>query len=189
MFEATALYVKTHKSTGVKYFGKTTRLDCIHTYKGSGLHWRRHLKKHGSDYTTELLGIWQDQDRLVNYARKFCEENQIVKSNNWANMVLEEGLQGASNGETNVAKREDVRKTMSEHSAKNQLGNFGVNHPSFKGWYVTPLGRFPSLNEAAKAHKTSLQNIHCGVYGYKYKYKDQVKFSPPRNGWSFEPKE
>jgi hypothetical protein len=81
MFEATALYVKTHKSTGVKYFGKTTRLDCIHTYKGSGLHWRRHLKKHGSDYTTELLGIWQDQDRLVNYARKFCEENQIVKSN------------------------------------------------------------------------------------------------------------
>lgn len=189
MFEPTALYIKTHKSTGLKYFGKTTRLDCIHTYKGSGIHWRRHLKKHGADYTTELLGIWQDQERLVTYARKFCEDNKIVESEAWANIVLEEGLQGASNGETNISKRNDVRKKMSASSAKNCSGKFGKNHPSFKGWYITPLGRFASLNEAAEIHKTSLQNIYYGIHGYKWKYKGQVKFSPPRNGWFFEPKE
>ena len=189
MFKPTALYVKTHNSTGLKYFGKTTRLDCIHTYKGSGVYWRRHLKKHGEDYTTELLGIWQDKERLIAYANKFCEDNKIVESNDWANMVLEEGLQGASNGETNVAKRSDVRKKMSEKSAKNCLGKFGENHPSFKGWYVTPLGKFSTLREAAEKHNTTLQNICIGIHGYKWKYKGQERFTPARDGWFFEPKE
>jgi hypothetical protein len=187
MIKPTALYVKTHNKTGFKYFGKTTRLDCIHTYKGSGIHWRRHLKVHGSDYTTELLGIWQDKNRLVDFAIKFCRQNDVVKSTKWANMVLEEGLQGASNGETNVAKRNDVKVKMSQNSAKNALGLFGENHPSFKGWYVTPLGRFASLREASEMHKTTIQNIHYGIYGYKYKNKTQEKFVKPRDGWSFEP--
>lgn len=188
MFKPTALYIKTHSITGFKYFGKTTRLDCIHSYKGSGVHWRRHLKVHGSCYTTELLGIWQDKDRLVEYSKKFCQQHNVVNSKEWANIVLEEGLQGASTGETNVSKRLDVRQKMSQNSAKNHLGKFGKDHPSFKGWYVTPLGRFPSLKSAAEAHKTSLQNIHYGVYGYSWKYKGQTKFSPPRQGWYFEVK-
>ena len=188
MFKPTALYIKTHNITGFKYFGKTTRLDCIHSYKGSGVHWRRHLKVHGDSYTTELLGIWQDKDRLIEYSKKFCEQHDVVSSKEWANMVLEEGLQGASSGETNVSKRLDVRQKMSQNSAKNCSGLFGEDHPSFLGWYVTPLGRFASLREASIAHKTSIQNIHYGVYGYKYKYKDQQKFAPPRQGWSFETK-
>lgn len=187
MIKPTALYVKTHNKTGFKYFGKTTRLDCIHTYKGSGIHWSRHLKVHGNDYTTELLGIWHNKDRLVNFATKFCEQNNIVKSQKWANMVLEEGLQGASTGKTNISKRDDVQAKMSENSAKNCLGKFGENHPSFKGWYITPLGRFASLKEASEIHKTSLQNIYYGIYGYKYKNKNQEKFINPRKGWSFEP--
>lgn len=186
MFKPTALYIKTHEVTGLKYFGKTTRLDCIHSYKGSGIHWRRHLKVHGNGYTTELLGIWQDKDRLVKYATEFCLKNDVVKSEQWANMVLEEGLQGASNGETNISKRKDVRLKMSQNSAKNCKGLFGESHPSFKGWYVTPLGKFASLREAAEMHKTTLQNIYYGIFGYKYKYKCQEKFAKPRNGWSFE---
>ena len=187
MFKPTALYVKTHNSTGLKYFGKTTRLDCIHSYKGSGIHWRRHLKVHGNNYTTELLGIWQDKDRLVAFAKKFSDQNNIVCSQKWANMVQEEGLQGACNGDTNVAKREDTRAKMRLNHARFSKGKFGENSTSFKGWYITPLGKFASLREAAEMHKTSLQNIYCGVFGYKYKYKGIEKFSPSRKGWSFEP--
>lgn len=188
MFKTTALYIKTHNKTGFKYFGKTTRLDQIHSYRGSGIHWRRHLKVHGNDYTTELLGIWQDKERLKQFATNFCEKNNVVKSSSWANMVLEEGLQGASNGETNIAKRIDVREKMSLNSAKNMQGIKGKDHPSFKGWYITPLGKFDSLIKAGEAHKTSLQNIYFGIYGYKYKYKGQEKFVKPRDGWFFEAK-
>lgn len=35
---------------------------------------------------------------------------------------------------------------------------------------------------------TRLQNIHYGIFGYKYKYKDQEKFAPPHKGWSFKAK-
>jgi hypothetical protein len=45
------LYVKQHKITKLKYFGKTTRSD-PHRYMGSGAHWRAHLKKHGKDIET-----------------------------------------------------------------------------------------------------------------------------------------
>ncbi len=114
-------------------------------------------------------------------------KNDVVNSEKWANMVLEEGLQGASTGETNVAKRLDVRERMSKSSAKNCLGKFGENHPSFSGWYVTPLGKFSSLREASEAHKTTIQNIYFGIHGYKYKYKGQEKFVKPRFGWFFEP--
>ena len=187
MFKTTALYVKTHNVTGFKYFGKTTCLQKIHSYKGSGIYWVRHLKKHGSNYQTELLGIWQNKESLIKFAHKFCKEHDIVKSSDWANIVLEEGLQGASSGETNISKRADVQAKMSQNSARNCSGLFGKNHPSFTGWYITPLGRFASLREASLMHKTSLQNIYYGIYGYKYKYKCQEKFIKPRTGWSFEP--
>lgn len=45
------LYVKTHNITGKKYLGKTTR-DDYHEYPGSGKIWKKHLKKHGYDYST-----------------------------------------------------------------------------------------------------------------------------------------
>ena len=47
------LYVKTHKKTGLQYLGFTTK-DPFN-YNGSGHHWCRHLKKHGSDHTTEII--------------------------------------------------------------------------------------------------------------------------------------
>lgn len=188
MLKPTALYVKTHRKTGLKYFGKTTRLDCIHSYRGSGVHWRRHLKKHGIDYTTELLGIWQDKERLVAYAQKFCQQHDVVASKEWANMVLEEGLQGAVSGEGNIAKRADVREKMSRNSAKNHLGKFGENHPSFRGWYVTPLGKFPSLRAAAERHDISLQAVHQKIHGHTQKHGTWEKFYPPVEGWSFCPK-
>lgn len=38
------LYIKTHNTTGLKYFGKTTKDP--YKYLGSGKHWRAHLKIH-----------------------------------------------------------------------------------------------------------------------------------------------
>lgn len=188
MFKATALYIKTHNKTGLKYFGKTTCLDRIPSYRGSGLHWRRHLKQHGADYTTELLGIWQNKERLVAYATKFCKEHDVVASKDWANMVVEEGLQGAVSGDGNIAKRADVREKMSKNSARNHLGKFGEHHPSFRGWYCTPQGKFPSLNAAALAHGISLQAVHQKIHGHTQKHGSWIRFYPPVDGWTFLPK-
>jgi hypothetical protein len=54
-------YVKTHRQTGLKYFGKTTTNDAS-KYKGSGKRWRYHIAKHGYDVDTEIVGIFEDEE-------------------------------------------------------------------------------------------------------------------------------
>jgi transposase len=48
------LYKKIHNKTGLQYLGKTISSD-PHKYQGSGTHWKKHIKKHGYDVTTEIL--------------------------------------------------------------------------------------------------------------------------------------
>ena len=57
------LYIKTHRVTGLRYFGKTTCDDPI-TYQGGGKVWRRHIMKHGYDCDTEIYLQSEDQDDI-----------------------------------------------------------------------------------------------------------------------------
>lgn len=105
----TKLYIKTHNVTGLKYFGKTVKEDC-HKYQGSGKHWIRHIKKHSYDVTTVIHGEFDETNPieralLVDCALIFSEVNNIVKSKEWANMIPENGLDGASvKGRINIHK-------------------------------------------------------------------------------------
>ena len=99
MFQPTALLVMTHNVTGLQYFCKTTRLNEIHTYKGSGLHWKRHMRKHGRDITVGVLGVYFDERRCYDAAQDFSDRNYIGKSDSWANIIPENGKDGAPSGE------------------------------------------------------------------------------------------
>ena len=96
----TRLYVKTHNVTGLKYFGKTTKTNW-QSYKGSGTYWKRHIKIHGYDVTTEILGIFDDAVWLSLYAHEFSYQNDIVNSNLWANLIPESGFVGRWYGNDN----------------------------------------------------------------------------------------
>lgn len=91
------LYVKTHNATGLKYFGKTTKPD-PHKYLGSGKYWKRHIKKHGNDITTEIVGVFDSAEECQEFALKFSKQNNIVDSELWANLQEENGLDGAPQG-------------------------------------------------------------------------------------------
>ena len=100
-FRPTALLVMEHNVTGKKYFCKTNRIKRVHTYKGSGLHWKRHLKKHGNDITVGVVGFYVDKDRCVDRALSFSAENNIVESDAWLNYIVEDGLTGWASGKLN----------------------------------------------------------------------------------------
>jgi hypothetical protein len=91
------LYVKTHIDTGLKYFGKTTKKD-PHKYTGSGKYWKRHLKKHGSNYSTEIIATFEDEAACQEFALDFSRKHDIVDSDKWANLQEENGLDGAPTG-------------------------------------------------------------------------------------------
>jgi hypothetical protein len=92
----TYLYIKQHSVTGLKYFGKTTKTD-PYKYSGSGGYWKNHIKKHGKKFvnTIWVSDLYYDTS-IVEHALHFSIENNIVESNNWANLKLENGLDGGS---------------------------------------------------------------------------------------------
>jgi len=99
MFRPTALLVQTHNVTGLKYFCKTIHLDRVHWYKGSGTVWKRHIKKHGNDVSTGIMGIYYDRNRCVEAALEFSRKHNIVASKEWANLVEENAETGAQGGD------------------------------------------------------------------------------------------
>ena len=98
-FKPTWLYIKQHNDTGLKYFGKTIKKDPV-KYLGSGIHWTRHLEKHGKNISTIWTKLFTDKDSLIDFALKFSEENKIVESSEWANLKVEDGLMGGDTGIT-----------------------------------------------------------------------------------------
>ncbi len=87
------LYIKTHNKTGLKYLGKTSRED-PYSYKGSGIIWSRHLKKYGNDVTTQILLVTEFKEELKQTGIFFSNFWNIVKSEEWANLTIEEGQGG-----------------------------------------------------------------------------------------------
>lgn len=118
----TYLYIKQHSVTGLKYYGKTTRDP--YTYNGSGHHWLRHIKKHGKQFveTIWLSELYTDTS-IVEHALHFSHENDIVKSNDWANQKPENGLDG---GTTKGSMSDDGRDRISKSRTGNSSWNKGV---------------------------------------------------------------
>lgn len=118
------LCVKIHTKTNLKYFCKTSKKD-PYIYKGSGIHWLRHINYHGKEFV-KTLKVWtftDEQDASI-FALKFSRDNKIVESKNWANLQEENGLDGwvpgqkrpSTTGENNPAKRHDVREKLSKNN-------------------------------------------------------------------------
>ena len=84
------LLIKTHNVTGLKYLCYTKKED-HEQYPGSGKYWKRHLKQHGYDVTTELIFQTEDYSEFKRIAAKKSKEYDVVNSNLWANLRIEEG--------------------------------------------------------------------------------------------------
>ena len=91
------LYIKTHRITGLKYFGKTEKDDPI-SYWGSGIRWRRHLMKHGYDCDTEIYLQSENREYIIQEALRFSRAYDIVNSDLWANIREENGVDGQVKG-------------------------------------------------------------------------------------------
>lgn len=111
------LYVKTHRGTGMRYFGKTSRDP--RKYRGSGVTWRRHLRKYGNDVDTSVLASFDDvtqREALKEFALSFSRENDIVASPSWANLIEEDGLAGKPIGSPGYVPTAGQRVQHAENS-------------------------------------------------------------------------
>lgn len=129
------LYIKKCPHCQLQYYGRTTQDP--YKYKGSGKYWRRHLKAHDIDYP-ETISITECQtvEEAMDIALKFSEDNDIVKSSEWANQIPENGQHNNTYG---INLPQNVKDKIGlgnrgkihteEHRRKNSEANKGkLNH-------------------------------------------------------------
>lgn len=161
IYKPTWLYIKKHNVTGLRYFGKTTQKDPI-KYKGSGVRWRKHLEKHGDDVTTIWVRLFEDKQQLTDYALTFSKENNIVESQNWANLKLEDGLSGGRDGKHS----EESKRKMSE-ARKRQIFSEETKQKmssSKKGKKSPTAGmKFPNRPIVSSETRKKLSDVKKGI--------------------------
>lgn len=158
------LYIKTHRITKLKYLGKTIKSD-PHSYYGSGHYWKRHLKKYGYDYDTEILKECQSNDELKYWGRYYSELFNIIESEEWANLKIEEGDGGrpSDNGIERIRKSNLGRtpwnkgkKVMTEEQKEN-LRQRNLGKPSYKRTPET-LEKFSKARKGKSVGKSRVSN-------------------------------
>ena len=105
------LYLKTHNKTGLKYLGKTV-VDPF-KYKGSGVYWSNHLKKHGNDVSTDILFESESKEEITEKGLYYSTEWNIVESKEFANLIDETG----SGGDTSMHFTDESRRKISESTS------------------------------------------------------------------------
>ena len=83
------LMVKTHKITGLRYLCKTTQDP--YKYRGSGVYWKLHCKKYGSDHDTEIIKECDNLSDFAYWGLYYSDLWNVVGSNEWANIIPEDG--------------------------------------------------------------------------------------------------
>lgn len=180
------LLVKQHAITGLKYFCKTTRKDPF-KYPGSGKRWQRHLRKYGTNVTTLEYWEFEDQEACTKFALDFSQRNNIVESDEWANLIPEDGVRGGSQKgrvfseehRLNLSKRvisEETRKKLKENHSRPMLGKkfsketrklMSQNNVGFKGKSHTESTKLKVSNSLKGKTKnySDLTCPHCGKIG------------------------
>lgn len=164
------LYLKTHRKTGMKYLGKTSK-DPF-KYSGSGVYWLKHLNKHGNDVKTEILLCTMSLQEFRETSLFFSKLWNIVESNEFANLTEENGKGGwkklphshyVKAANKAAEKLRGVKQTK-EHILKRAESRKGKSS-TLKG---KKLGKYSSerIEAASNGLKKSKKTCpHCGKTG------------------------
>lgn len=118
------LYQKTHRKTGLKYLGMTSKPD-PYNYKGSGVKWKLHIKKHGYDVETIILKECQSMSEIEEWGLYYSNLWNVVESTEWANLKEEAGHSGKHSIET-------IKKLSIANSGKVRTAEYKQHMSSVK---------------------------------------------------------
>lgn len=125
-FLPTYLYIKQHSITNKLYFGKT--IQNPEKYPGSGKLWRRHIKKHGKKHVVTLwYELFIDLNEIQEFALSFSKDMNIIESDQWLNMIAENGIDGHSPGLQLTSEwKQNISKSLRGHivtkSTRDKIG-------------------------------------------------------------------
>ena len=143
--------VKYSLGTGLKYLCQTSQND-PYLYKGSGIRWNHHIKKHKSWIVTWIIDSFDTKEELKKAGLYYSQLWDIVNSNKWANLVCEQGdggdmsnllaykkgiksrknMSGENSPRYNQTHTDEAKKKMSKSRKGKRPKNFSQWSKSFK---------------------------------------------------------
>ncbi len=184
------LYIATHNKTGLKYFGKTTTYftqeDLQKYYHGSGTYWLNHLRVHGDDVTMKVYGIY-NLDEVEEMALKFSEENNIVESKEYANLISENGLDGWTKGMTHSQEAKEKMKIKAKNRdefSENRIKGRISRKEKLKNYKPTEMTKEKIAKSCKKYIKTEehKKNLSISLTGHKVTEITKEKLSEYMTG-------
>jgi hypothetical protein len=184
------LYKKTHKTTNIKYLGFTRKNP--YKYKGSGIRWVAHLKKHGNDVITEVLFETSNHNEIRTQGEYYSKLWNVVDSSDWANLKPEGGEGGGVPGmhkgkvrpkEHIDAMRAGWNRIKEEGYAPWNKGVTGLKGPCKAITLVDPQGKhyyYESLKKGCQEHNliyTKMSSVNNGHYAH---YKGWTILNPKK---------
>src|ERR1035437_6634874 len=170
--EPTYLYIKQHSITGLLYFGKSSRLEHLMLkYLGSGIRWSPHIKKHGINHVETIwYCLFHDEATISEFALMFSEQQDIVKSNLWANLKPENGLDGGGVKGCTFKNRKSRGPHSTETKIKQSIALLGIAKSEVdKQKMRKPKG--PMSEEGKRIRSLSGIGKHFGVKSEEQKIK------------------
>lgn len=90
------LMIKEAVGLGIKYLCKCGDYKDPYSYKGSGVYWRRILKKHNPEIKTTILGYYETRESLREAGEFYSKKFNVVSDPLWANLIPEIGDGGST---------------------------------------------------------------------------------------------
>lgn len=169
------LMIKKCMVTGLMYLCKTNDKKNPYYYKGSGIRWVNHIKKHNSYIITCVIGEYQTKEELKSAGLYYSKLYNVVKDHNWANLIEEKG-DGGLIGTGQLGKTWKIKDTSKMKNAKTKTDKWyegrkklsGKNNYQFKGLIKTPWGIFESITEASNKAKELREKGNNEVVSDRY---------------------
>ncbi len=161
------LLLKTHNQTGLNYlckFSEGVKLKSPHQYKGSGVYWKNHIKKHGYDVETKILYQGQSEQELSACAILWSNVYDVANNKKFANLIPENGLDGGGVKGTNLGNKNALGLIHSEESKRKMS--------------IAKLGKKHTIETKAKI---SIANLGKNL-GKKHTIESKLKISLARLG-------
>lgn len=181
------LYQKTHRQTNLNYLG-FTRKD-PNKYKGSGVYWLSHLKKHGDNVDTIVLLETDNYEAVCQAGKYYSELWNVVESQSWANLKPEYGEGGGVPGMNKNKKRSQ------EHKDAMKRGWKKIKEEGYQPWNKGVSGIYRSgkpvivVSPDGTEHNYNRLKDACRELGLTYTHMSSVNSGKKSNwkGWTVRP--
>lgn len=155
-FKPTYLYIKRNTVTGLLYLGKTSSSNPL-KYKGSGLYWKNHNKVHGWENVETLwYCLFLDKRTIEEFALMISSIYSVDISEEWANLTIENGLDGGDTGH-----KHNYKGTVAVRDKNNNTMRVSIDHPDYISGVLVPVNKGIKYKTESEIRTCP----HCGKVG------------------------